>query len=325
MLSIFLYITVGTYPRIPIDRSVYMSTDESIQAQLSAITAQLSQMAAVVAQLRSPTHIEDDKPLVYKKPRSTYIVPTDHLLSTYPAIKFQKDFFKAKIDPADKLIDMSDYHYLEGMDYDAYQLIDVQQKGFQLSGDNSFAEKELARIQSRLAHLTRPLDTLAHLASEDDTENIWKDRAVALANTIRYLAGDIAAQANESRQNILYRQMGLGDPTPKPAAVTLAEIAERKTNLDAINAVFPVKKKHHKPSNKDDKQDKTKSADTSKDKPKHQKDKGAGNNNNNSNTNNNGNKKGGSGNNGRKSDSSHPSVVEKGDGQGNGGGEKAGQ
>ncbi|KAF9280484.1 hypothetical protein BGZ88_012167 [Linnemannia elongata] len=187
-----------------------MSTDESIQAQLSTITAQLSEMTAVVAQLKSPTHIENDKPLVYKKPHSRYIVPTDHLLSIYPAIKFQKDFFKAKIDPADKLIDMSDYHYLEGMDYDASQLIDVHQKGFQLSDDNSFAEKELARIQSRLAHLTRPLDTLAHLASQDSTENIWKDRAVALANTIRYLAGDIAAQANESRQNILHRQNGSG-------------------------------------------------------------------------------------------------------------------
>lgn len=187
-----------------------MSTDESIQAQLSTITAQLSEMNAVVAQLRSPAHIENDKPLVYKKPRSRYIVPTDHLLSIYPAIKFQKDFFKAKIDPADKLIDMSDYHYLEGMDYDASQLIDVHQKGFQLSDDNSFAEKELARIQSRLAHLTRPLDTLVHLASQDSTENIWKDRAVALANTIRYLAGDIAAQANESRQNILHRQNGSG-------------------------------------------------------------------------------------------------------------------
>ncbi|OAQ22754.1 hypothetical protein K457DRAFT_25785 [Linnemannia elongata AG-77] len=211
---------------------------------------------------------------------------------------------------------MSDYHYLEGMDYDAYQLIDVQQKRFQLSGDNSFAETELARIQSRLTHLTRPLDTLAHLASEDDTENIWNDRAVALANTIQYLAGDIAAQANESRQNILYRQMGLGDPTPKPAA--------RKTNLDAINAVSPVKKKYHKPSNKDQvKQDRTKSADTFKDKLKHNKDKDSGKNNNNSNTNND-NKKGGCGNISRESDSSNPSV-DKGDGQGNGGGEKIGQ
>ncbi|KAF9117749.1 hypothetical protein BG015_006873, partial [Linnemannia schmuckeri] len=134
---------------------------------------------------QNPHNIDDDKPLVYKKPRSTYIVPTEHLLSIYPAIKFQKDFFKTKLDPIDKLIDMSDYHYLEGINYDAYQLIDVRQKGIQLSGDNSFAEKELAKIQSRLAHLTRPLDTLAHLASEDDTENIWKDRAVALANTIR--------------------------------------------------------------------------------------------------------------------------------------------
>ncbi|KAF9118284.1 hypothetical protein BGW39_001311, partial [Mortierella sp. 14UC] len=270
------------------------------------MAAQIQTLTTMVTQLKTQAP-SDAKPLVYKKPRPTYIVPTQHLLNIYPAIEVQNNFFKAKLDPDDKILDMSDYHYLEGMDYEAYQLIDVQQKGIQLSNDNSFAEKELARIQTRLAHLTRPLDTLAHFASQDDTENIWKDRAVALANTIRYLAGDIAAQANESRQNILYRQMGLGDPTPKPAAVTLHEIVERKAALDIINSAFPVKKKQqHKPSSKDgDKQqDKTKSSDTSKDKPKQQKDKGSGNNNGN---NNNSTKKGSSGNNGRKPDSSNNS------------------
>lgn len=88
----------------------------------------------------------------------------------YPAIKVQRDLFKAKIDPS--LTEMSDYHSLEGMDYEANQLIDVQQKGIQLSRDNSFAEKELRRIPTRLAYLTRPLDTLAQLASEDDKDNI---------------------------------------------------------------------------------------------------------------------------------------------------------
>ncbi|KAG9063438.1 hypothetical protein KI688_004321 [Linnemannia hyalina] len=76
--------------------------------------------------------------------------------------------------------------------------------------------------------------------------------------------------------------MGLGDPTPKPAAVTLADVAERKAALDAINA-----KKHDKPPNKDqDKQDSSKSGnsnDRSKNKPKNNNDKGSGNDNNNNN------------------------------------------
>lgn len=69
--------------------------------------------------------------------------------------------------------------------------------------------------------------------------------------------------------------MGLGDPTrPRPAAVTLAEIVERKSNLDANNAVFSIKKKY-KLSNKDhNKQHETKSTDTSKDKPKAQQGQG---------------------------------------------------
>ncbi|KAG0199671.1 hypothetical protein BGX33_011500, partial [Mortierella sp. NVP41] len=239
--------------------------------------ARIDQLSVAFEQSKHNAHT-DDSTLVISKPRPTYIVPTQRLVSIYPVITLQKDFFKAKLDPAEKLIDMSDYHYLEGMEYDAHPLLDVQQKGLQLNNDNSFAEKELARIQTRLAHLTRPLDSLALMAAKDNTENVWKDRAVALASTIRYLAGDIAAQANESRQNILYRQMGLGDPTPKPAAVTLAEVAERKAVLDAINAVFPTKKKPNKPPNKDhDKQDSTKSGnsnDKSKDKPKNNKDKG---------------------------------------------------
>ncbi|KAG9071692.1 hypothetical protein KI688_005905 [Linnemannia hyalina] len=169
--------------------------------------ARIDQLYEAIEQNKHNNAHTDDSTLVITKPRPTYIVPTQSLLAIYPVIALQKDFFKAKLDPAEKLIDMSDFHFVEGMDYDAHPLLDVQQKGLQLNEDNSFAEKELARIQTRLAHLTRPLDTLALMAAKDDTENIWKDRAVALASTIRYLAGDIAAQANESRQNILYRQM----------------------------------------------------------------------------------------------------------------------
>ncbi|KAF9110757.1 hypothetical protein BGW39_004594, partial [Mortierella sp. 14UC] len=128
-------------------------------------------LTAMVTQLK-PQAPSDAKPLVYKKPCSTYIVPSKHLFSIYPAIEVQNNFFKAKLDPDDKILDMSDYHYLGGMDCEVNQLIDVQQKGVQLSNDNSFSEKELARIQTRLAHLTRPFDTLADLASQDDTENI---------------------------------------------------------------------------------------------------------------------------------------------------------
>ncbi|KAF9128110.1 hypothetical protein BGX30_014450 [Mortierella sp. GBA39] len=164
----------------------------------------------------------DDSTLVITQPRPTYIVPTKPLLAIYPVIALLKDFVKAKFDPAETLIDMSDFHFIEGMDYDAHPLLDVQQTGLRLNDDNSFAEKELAKIQTRLAHFKRPLDTLALMASKDDTENIWKDRAVSLTSTILYLAG--------------------------------------QTTLDAINADFPVEKKHNKPFNKDqDKQDSTKS------------------------------------------------------------------
>ncbi|KAG0046822.1 hypothetical protein BGZ89_005172 [Linnemannia elongata] len=248
-----------------------MSTDESIQAQLSTITAQLSEMTAVVAQLKSPTHIENDKPLVYKKPRSRYIVPTDHLLSIYPAIKFQKDFFKAKIDPADKLIDMSDYHYLEGMDYDASQLIDVS---------NSPTTTALQRRNCPGFSLDWPI-LLA----------LWIPSLTWRPKTAPRTYGRIEQSLLPTRSGILQAtsqlkpmshnkafftdKMGLGDPTrPRPAAVTLAEIVERKSNLDASNAVFSIKKKH-KLSNKDhDKQHETKSTDTSKDKPKAQQGQG---------------------------------------------------
>ncbi|KAG9063437.1 hypothetical protein KI688_004320 [Linnemannia hyalina] len=163
--------------------------------------ARMDQLSEAIDQNKHNNAHTDDSTLVITKPRPTYIVPTKSLLAIYTVIALQKDFFKAKLDPAEKLIDMSDFHFAEGMDYDAHPLLD----GLRLNDDKSFTEKELARIQTRLAHLTRPLDTLVLMVAKDNTENIWKDRAVALASTIRYLAGDIAAQANESRQNILYR------------------------------------------------------------------------------------------------------------------------
>ncbi|KAG9069566.1 hypothetical protein KI688_010470 [Linnemannia hyalina] len=271
--------------------------------------ARMDQLSEAIEQNKHNNTHTDDSTLVITKPRPTYIVPTKSLLAIYPVIALQKDFFRAKLDPADKFIDMSDFHFMEGMDYDAHPLLDVQQKGLRLNDDKRFAEKELAKIQTRLAHLTRPLDTLALMAAKDNTENIWKDRAVALASTIRYLA----------------------DPTPKPAAVTLADVAERKAALDAINPVFPVKKKHDKPPNKDqDKHDSTKSGssnDKSKGKPKNNKDHGPGNNNNNNNnsSSSSSSKNGNSGSTGRKSDGSNSGVAENGDGQGSGGGEKTHQ
>ncbi|KAF9114556.1 hypothetical protein BGX30_006558, partial [Mortierella sp. GBA39] len=221
-----------------IDQSVPMA-HESLKQQLALIMARIDQLSEAIDQNKYNNTYIDDSTLVITKPRPTYIVPTKSLLAYYAVIALQKDFFKVKLHPAEKLIDMSDFHFAEETDYGVHPLLGVQLKGLRLDDDNSFSEKELARILTKLAHLTFPLDTRALMAAKDDTENIWKDRAVALASTNRYLAGDIAAQANESRQ------MGLS----KPAAITLADVAERKAALDAINAVFPIKKKHL--SNKD--------------------------------------------------------------------------
>lgn len=172
----------------------------------------------------------------------------------------QKDFFKAKLHPAEKLIEMSDYHFVEGMKYDAHP---IHFWTFNIRGSthNSFAETELARIQSKLAHLTHPLDTLAVMAAKDHSQNIWKDRAVALASTIRYLAGGHHSPSKQVSSKHPLPTNGSGRSyVPNSLRLLLPTSPREKQPWTPSMPVFPAKKKHNRPPNKDqDKHDSTKS------------------------------------------------------------------
>jgi hypothetical protein len=98
-------------------------------------------------------------------------------------------------------------------------------------------DKELATIQGKLAHITRPIDTFVHetIVCHDPTTDD-NERAFALVNCIRVMLADLAAQISQTRSTAVYQSVDLIPPlaTKQAPLISLERLTEQRKHTEAV-------------------------------------------------------------------------------------------
>lgn len=146
---------------------------------------------------------------------------------------------------------MADYHYNSLMEYQAPAL---HQLGghLKLSPHTKAVNDTLALYQTKLAHLTCPLDTFTHKLTQNPHDPHLPQKVFTFLNTLRIMLGNIAGQMSQSHcEGGLYAisQISL---TEGPSLLMVNDLAEHCRQAEAILAALKpvvdpkmVKKKSH--------------------------------------------------------------------------------
>ncbi|KAG0344423.1 hypothetical protein BG004_004498, partial [Podila humilis] len=223
----------------PQDESTSTLSPDVLQAILDRLEAQERRLEAQdreLDELRANASLGD--PHVSQKARSTTLTPYPELIAHYPAIG-EEQFFEAALPKDHKIFTMADYHYNSLMEYQAPALHPLGGH-LKLSAQAKAVNDTLALYQTKLAHLTRPLDTFAHELAHELAQNPndpqLAQKVFAFINTLRIMLGDIAGQMSQSRrEGGLYAvsQISLAEG---PSLLTVDDLAERRRQAEAILA-----------------------------------------------------------------------------------------
>ena len=217
------------------DDSVLSFTPDALRAILDRLEAQERRLEAQdreLGELRANAALDD--PYVSQKTRSTTLTPYPELLERCPAVG-EIQFFEAALPKNHTIFTMADYHYNSVMEYQAPSLHPLGGH-LKLSAQAKAVNDTLALYQTKLAHLTRPLDTFAHETLQNPGDPESDQRIFAFINTLRIMLGDIAGQMSQSlREGGLYAvsQISL---TEGPSLLTVDDLAERRRQAEAILA-----------------------------------------------------------------------------------------
>lgn len=180
--------------------------------------------------------------------RSTTLKPYDELATVYPPI-IPHNFYFSRVDEAESPpYTMSDFHYTEWMDYHSPPLADFD-AAKSMSTTAKTTDRELAIIQGKLAHITRPLDTYAHetVKCKGHYDDEGKKGLTTTANVCLML-GDLAAQISATRKQLILVELNIHLPATKEAnpIITTEEAAEAKRHFESLNAAAtPFQHKRH--------------------------------------------------------------------------------
>ncbi|KAF9965671.1 hypothetical protein BGZ70_004339, partial [Mortierella alpina] len=181
------------------DESIPTLSPDVLQAIYDRLEAQERRLEAQdreLDELRANASLGD--PHISQKARSTTLTPYPELLAHYPAIG-EEQFFEAALPKDHKVFTMADYHYNSLMEYQAPALHPLGGH-LKLSPHAKAVNDTLALYQTKLAHLTRPLDTFAHELAQNPHDPHLPQRVFAFLNTLRIMLGDISGQMSQSRR-----------------------------------------------------------------------------------------------------------------------------
>ncbi|KAF9930480.1 hypothetical protein BGZ67_005762 [Mortierella alpina] len=219
----------------PQDESTSTFSPDVLQAIYDRLEAQERRLEAQdreLDELRANASLGD--PHVSQKARSTTLTPYPELVEQYPAVS-EEQFFEAALPKDHKVFTMADYHYNSLMEYQAPALHPLGGH-LKLSPHAKAVNDTLALYQTKLAHLTRPLDTFAHELAQNPHDPHLPQKVFAFLNTLRIMLGDIAGQMSQSRrEGGLYAvsQISLAEG---PSLLTVDDLAERRRQAEAILA-----------------------------------------------------------------------------------------
>ncbi|KAF9348525.1 hypothetical protein BGX26_000086 [Mortierella sp. AD094] len=179
-----------------------------------------------------------DDPHITTAARSTTLKPYDELAAVYPPI-IPHNFYFSRVDEAETPpYTMSDFHYTEWMDYHSPPLADFD-AAKSMSTAAKTTDRELAIIQGKLAHITRPLDTYAHetVKRKGHHDDEGKKGLTTTAN-VRLMLGDLAAQISATRKRLNLAELNIHLPATKESnpIITTEEAAEAKRHFESLNA-----------------------------------------------------------------------------------------
>ncbi|KAG0195065.1 hypothetical protein BGX28_002383, partial [Mortierella sp. GBA30] len=138
-----------------------LATAKAFRAILARLEAQERRLEAQnreLDELRANASLND--PYVSQKARSTTLTPYPELMEHCPALG-EVQFYEAALPKNHTVFTMSDYHYNSLMEYQAPSLHPLGGH-LKLSAHAKAVNDTLALYQTKLAHLTRPMDTFAH-------------------------------------------------------------------------------------------------------------------------------------------------------------------
>ncbi|KAF9368955.1 hypothetical protein CPB97_004049, partial [Podila verticillata] len=258
---------------LPITPDVLRVIFDHLEAQECKLEAQDKELD----ELHTNASIGD--PHVSQKTHSTTLTPYPGLLEYYPAVG-ETQFFKAALPKNHTVFTMSDYHYNSVMEYQAPTLHPLGGH-LKLSAHAKAVNDTLALYQTKLTHLTHPLDTFAHELAQNPNDPDLVQKVFSFINLLRIMLGDIARQMSQSRRKgglYAISQISLAEG---PTLLSINDLAECCQQAEAILAASKpiVDPKTVEKKSQDKQHSKTQQNDFSK-KSGNGKNMGRGNNNN---------------------------------------------
>ncbi|KAF9548166.1 hypothetical protein EC957_007194 [Mortierella hygrophila] len=167
----------------------------------------------------------DLDPYLSTKPAIQTLEPYDRLEEWLTSFKQRNDFFNfTKTRELEDYADVKQFHRVQHLDYATPPLassndVNVHKNVFK-------RDQDMATIQARLAHLTRPIDATVHaiLASNPmDIEDSILINIIETFDILRYNLSFIATEITHLRKDALYRDKKIippADPNDKTPLIT---------------------------------------------------------------------------------------------------------
>ncbi|KAG0067808.1 hypothetical protein BGZ90_000831, partial [Linnemannia elongata] len=182
----------------------------------------------------SPPSPETDlDPYLSTKPVVKTLEPYDRLEEWLPSFKQRNEFFNlTKTRELEDYADVKQFHRVQYLDYTAPPL--TNSRDVNVHKNVYKRDQDLATIQTRLAHLTRPIDATVHaiLASHPmDIEDPVLINIIKTFDILRYNLAFIATEITHLRKEALYRDKKIippADPNDKAPLITHQQFIDQE-------------------------------------------------------------------------------------------------
>ncbi|CAO3568815.1 unnamed protein product [Mortierella alpina] len=200
---------------------------------LGALSPADRQTLAAALSPSSPSLDTDSDPYLSTKPAVQTLEPYDRLEEWLTSFKQRNERFNfTKTRELDDYIDVKQFHRVQHLDYTAPPL--TSPKDVNIHKNVFKRDLDMATIQTRLAHLTRPIDVTVHaiLASNPkDVEDPVLINIIETFDILRYNLAYIATEITHLRKDALYRDKKIippADPNDKTPLITHQQFIDQE-------------------------------------------------------------------------------------------------
>lgn len=181
----------------------------------------------------SPSSETVSDPYLSTKPAVKTLEPYDRLEEWLPSFKQRDEFFNhTKTRELEDYADVKQFHRVQHLDYAAPPL--TSSRDVNVHKNVYKRDQDMATIQARLAHLTRPIDATVHAILASNPMYIEDPVLINTIETfdiLRYNLAFIATEITHLRKEALYRDKKVippADPNDKTPPVTHQQFIDQE-------------------------------------------------------------------------------------------------